>query len=638
VKISITGASNWVNRMFEACGPFQWARETLKNSREAGATRVEFGIEWQAVQKAAVYRRTIADNGSGMSRDELKDFFSTLGAGAKKIAGVHENFGVGAKIATLPWNPEGVVVISYKDGRGSMIWIVLDEDSQEYHLADFDTGKQKDVVIEPGVTEEDGIDWSRVAPDWIKEHGTIVVLLGSKEYPDTILGNPHAGEGDIKGLSVFLNTRFWDLGECEVKVVEPRNTKKTLWPQGPDDKDDVRRANNRSIEGAKFYLTDPGSKWSTNGKLAHSGTVLLDQTRVAAEWYLWEGERPAVHSYAKKSGYLAIRYKGELYEVTAHKAQFRAFGIAESQVQSNLTIVLDPPLYFASNGRWGVYPDQSRNRLLFSGRGEKGVAIPMADWGVEFADNMPEPIFAAIREARGGAAGSIEDEDYRKRLQDKFGDRWTTSVRVKSSKRNRGDKAVDGTLNGEETDVTVQSTTTPPGLDAPPDIDPPSDPPVDHPRTRTRKVVRRPTATPGGPEATADRPAPVDVPRFRLAHKDDFVNPLHLAVWVPADTEGPMVLINVDSPILEEVVAYHQAQYPDVHAEEIADTVRKVYGEIATCKIAHSQKLARTISTAILDRDYRSEEALTVALMGLLAEGTIIEQRLGKLGSKKKAS
>ena len=120
-KLAIVGASHFVNRMFEACGNYQWAREFLKNSIEADATKVEFGIEWQAVEKLGVYRRTISDNGIGMSKEELLSFFSTLGEGAKRIGGVHDNFGVGAKIASLPWNPEGVVVISYQDAKPSMI-------------------------------------------------------------------------------------------------------------------------------------------------------------------------------------------------------------------------------------------------------------------------------------------------------------------------------------------------------------------------------------------------------------------------------------------------------------------------------------------------------------------------------------
>jgi hypothetical protein len=85
----------------------KWARELLKNCLEAGASRVEFGVEWQAVAKAGVHRRTIIDDGAGMDKDELLKFFSTLGEGGKEIGGVHDNFGVGAKIAALPWNPDG---------------------------------------------------------------------------------------------------------------------------------------------------------------------------------------------------------------------------------------------------------------------------------------------------------------------------------------------------------------------------------------------------------------------------------------------------------------------------------------------------------------------------------------------------
>src|SRR5262245_2268800 len=94
MKLQITGASNFVNRMFEACGSYQWARELLKNSLEAHATRIEFGVEWQAVEKFGAYRRTIADDGDGMNGEELYRFFSTLGEGGKKVGGLHDNFGL----------------------------------------------------------------------------------------------------------------------------------------------------------------------------------------------------------------------------------------------------------------------------------------------------------------------------------------------------------------------------------------------------------------------------------------------------------------------------------------------------------------------------------------------------------------
>src|SRR5262245_28804819 len=166
-KLAIVGASLFVARMFEACGNYQWAREFLRNSLEAGATKIEFGIEWQAVEKEGVYRRVIADDGCGMTREELLRFFSTLGECAKRIGGIHDNFGVGAKIASLPWNPERVIVISYKDGRASMIEIELDPDSAEYELVEFQTEKGATYVINPTEIEwGKEINWGTVAPEW----------------------------------------------------------------------------------------------------------------------------------------------------------------------------------------------------------------------------------------------------------------------------------------------------------------------------------------------------------------------------------------------------------------------------------------------------------------------------------------
>jgi hypothetical protein len=56
------------------------------------------------------------------------------------------------------------------------------------------------------------------------------------------------------------------------------------------------------------------------------------------------------------------------------------------------------------------------------------------------------------------------------------------------------------------------------------------------------------------------------------------------------------------------------------------------------CKLAHSQKLAMQVPEEDLDQLYRSEQALTIALTGLLAEESLIAQRLGKLGRKKNAA
>jgi hypothetical protein len=163
--------------------------------------------------------------------------------------------------------------------------------------------------------------------------------------------------------------------------------------------------------------------------------------------------------------------------------------------------------------------------------------------------------------------------------------------------------------------------------------------PRPHKRKRKRRIhIVQLRATASGNGKGVEREVAVDVPRFTYVGKDEFDNPWHLASWVPTDPEGPTVLMNRDSPILLEAIKHHQDQYPDVYVQEVEDIVKNTYGEVAVCKIAHSQKLAKHVPEEDLDEAYRSEPALTVALMGLLAEESLIAQRLGKLGRKKTAA
>lgn len=618
MKVDITGASAFIRRMYEAGGNFQWAREFLMNSLEAEASRVEFGLEWQAVEHLGVYRRTVADDGSGMSRLELERYFRTLGAGAKVIGDVHDNFGVGARIAALPWNPDGVVVISFKDDEQSMIWIVLDEDSGDYELVDFE-GEDGTIhcVVDPAEVYIDGTKttWLDTVPDFVRKagHGTTIVLLGAEDEPDTILGDPHAENEteQIKGLSMFLNTRFWQLTKVDVVVHELRSVHRNRWPKDPNDRDPGTRLNARTIMGARHFLTADGK----NGKLLDADIVFADDGRVPIEWYLWEGDRPHIDSYARKGGYIAVRYKNELYHLTWRKAHFKWFGVIESEVQHRLTLVLEPKHFVRNNGQWGVYPDQSRNRLNFTGHGTRGGDLPLSDWGYEFATNIPEPVLEAIKAARGGEAGSLDDEEYRQRLQDKFGDRWAQRVKAR---RKRGREKIGGDA-AEGTEVF--------------DIDPESR--KNRTRKKTKKRLKRiiQAGLEGDEHDAIFRESPVSIPRYYpTSDADLFESPEHLATWMPNDPQEPTVYINTQAPILRALVEYHQERYADHFAEEVQRIVQNTIGEIAVAKIAHTAKLPFPVEE--LDRTYRSEAALTTALMGLLAEDSLIGQRLGRLGRR----
>jgi len=215
-------------------------------------------------------------------------------------------------------------------------------------------------------------------------------------------------------------------------------------------------------------------------------------------------------------------------------------------VQQNLFFILEPQLFDAQVGMWGVHPDQSRNRLIFSGNGEKGAAIPLADWGNEFADNMPDEIRDAILKARDEGPDTLTDEEYRRRLQDKFGSRWVTTQLVQSKPDTDTDTdTVDATATKEEVGVIERN---------------PSPNPNPSPRKRKRKrriQVIHLRAIAGGNGQGVEREVAVDVPRFTYVGQEQFDSAWHLASWVPTDPMGPTVLMNRDCPLLTEAIKYH---------------------------------------------------------------------------------
>jgi len=617
--ISITGASNWVNKMFLFCGQFQWAREFLMNSIEAKAKRVEFGVERQAVEKLGVYRRFVADDGLGMSADELWNFFSTLGAGSKKIGGIHDNFGIGSKVSSLPWNPNGLVVISKKSGKMSMIHILLNRETDEFEFREFDTEEDgKSNVIDPTAVEwlENEVDFGTVMPEWIKDHGTMVILFGSDKYPDTVRGNPGAREDNTNALSQYLNTRFFDLKGMNVKVVEFDSKDKSKWTESE---------HTRNIQGAKHYLETIRVKNGT-GRLASTGSVNLYDGRLKIRYYLWEGDRPnGIHSYARRYGYIATKYGDELYEVSLKKTDYRSFGIVDSVLQDRITIILEPQLFRDGENEWGIYPDHSRGRLSFTNGAEKAVGLPLSDWGLEFSKNLPEDIRNAILTSRSKIAASMNNEEYRKRLQDKFGNRWKAPFFIEAAKdvadaepATPEDGPVTGGIRQKRSGQSIKKKQ-----------------PVAAGSSKPR-VLKKKRVFPDRHGATFGIPKEsyADIPKYVWKGKEEFEKPYHLALWAPNDPEGPTVLLNRDSEIIEEQIRHFQDQYPPAMAEDVQNVVLEAYGEIATCKIAHSQKLKKLISKEQLDEEYRTEAALTMSLLGLIAEEHVIWRKLQDIGKR----
>ena len=627
MDIKIVGASQFIGRDFEACGNFQWVREHTQNSIEAHATKIEFGIEWQAVKKFGVYRRTIIDNGDGMTRKEAIDLMSVIGLSSKPIDGVHNNYGIGARIATLPWNSNGIVLITKKQGEVSMICMKYRKEDQTYYLEDFIGPNGLTSVMDPTIQEEtdDDINWGTILPDWVEDHGTAIVLLGDNKHPDTILGVPNTEERHYNGISIYLNSRYWDLRHMEmVRVINVQSDDQSKWPKSIHGE----HIHTRLIQGALRHIVDVTTPGET-GRLADQGFLSLANGRVRAEYYLWEGDRPGIHGQAQKQGYIAVRYKGELYGLTNNKTKYRPFGVIETEVQRNLTIILEPQLYDnTAREPWGIYPDQSRTRLMFTGEGKKGADLPISEWATEFANNQPASIKQAIMKSRGNVDTTTLDDSYRKRLQDQFGDRWRTI---------RPFLAILAETRARELDEEATAFVLPPnGVDG---TDPLSNHKGDKAKKKGHRAIKekkkRVELTPDGAVAGIDHETPVDIPRYRLeTNPKNFEKPWHLALWAPNDPDGPTVYINVNSPFIQKCVEDHQDMYPEIYADEIAQEIRQAYGEIAVTKVAHAQFFKAFISEQNIDTSYRTEEALTIALMGFMAEEAVIVPRLKRFGKR----
>ena len=121
----------------------------------------------------------------------------------------------------------------------------------------------------------------------------------------------------------------------------------------------------------------------------------------------------------------------------------------------------------------------------------------------------------------------------------------------------------------------------------------------------------------------------VSIPIYKLSEKDNFTKPWHLAMWVQAENS---VYINTGSEILRKLEDYHVERFPEVQEEEIRKEIRNAFGEIAVAKVAHSQQLKHLVNKEDLEKTYRSEEALTIALMGYVSEDKYIALKLRKFG------
>lgn len=302
--IKIADIDFTVSRQIEQCPKTMMLRELAMNAIEAAAKapagRRIVEIKGKTISECGDTRKlTIWNTGPGMSSTEL-DHICDLAASLGKDMALEGNFGMGAKVASLPSNTLGMryrscrngvvsqVVLGKREGIYGKVWIPIEDSFEEV------------VDVTEQVAQE--LEY-RLDEDW-----TEVVLYGNRPDQDTV-ADPYDGDPkqDRQWITTYLYHRFYSLPEgVELNLHEgthPRDGRRQFKPI-PERADAFGRVEAVDVgDGIRIhYLYDPayqdgGHNKSISGSLTSSvsttAIVFRDEMYDVRKGRKWAADAPA---------------------------------------------------------------------------------------------------------------------------------------------------------------------------------------------------------------------------------------------------------------------------------------------------------------------------------------------------------
>jgi hypothetical protein len=376
-----------IDRYGKDCAPLQFLRELTQNSIEAIQStgkpgEVIWDVDWNHYDLTGIFKLACIDTGAGMTGSEMVQYINHLSSSTHEQA--HDkNFGVGAKVAAATRNHAGLVYLSWKDDRGWMTHLWRDPGTGQYG---FKRAQRSD-----GSFQDFGsISDPSVKPDYIGDHGTMVVLMGHDMDQDTMTA-PEGAASPSVWIARYLNTRYFRFPEG-IKVKARQG-----WT-APRTNTDTNTL--RTIEGQEAYL----------GKHAQDhGTVEL--TGAKLHWWVLRDE-PALSQnsgYVASNGHMAALYQDELYEMVSGRA-----GVARLQLFGVIFGHNRVVLYVEPETDQDLTPNTARTQLLLNEE-----SLPWAEWAAEFRapEKMPEAIKRLMEEVTAGATSHDHKQAIKDRLR-----------------------------------------------------------------------------------------------------------------------------------------------------------------------------------------------------------------------------
>jgi hypothetical protein len=578
-----------LERLGEDCDDLQYLRELTENALEAEALRVVWDVDQKLFDLTGQLKLCCIDDGRGMTGTEMVQHINHLSSSGH-IQSVDGNFGVGAKIAAATRNPAGVLYQSWVDGKGAMIQLWRDPETQQYGLKQFQLPDGSYSHVVP-LGEE-------AKPEQIDQHGTKVTLLGHGPEERTIDGPP-----GVLTRSRWFNRQLGSRYFRFPKDVDVRA--REGWDQ-PREDTDVNLL--RKVRGMEWFL----NKYSDQ-----SGTVSLDGSDV--HWWILE-DSDARRSYSlPNTGHFAALHKEELYELTtgrAGTARLQQFGVIFGA--DRVVLYVEP----RNGGPRRLTSNTARSQLLLDGS-----SLPYSDWAAEFrAEKMPQEIRDYMDAVISGARGADHRQSIEERLKN-----YSKLYRLSRVRPRAGGKDAATSPTAETSDLEDS------GVGGP--AKPERSKKPKKKRDTTGDVLASALAAEGLDAEEAEE-GPPPLPRIKwLSENDDppSRSPEELedraAKYLP---EVNMLQINADFRVFVNMVQHWCNEYElEPNNEFVIEVVREWFEQTLIETVIGCQQLQgdRRWSSSDLEA-VLSEVALTAAVMPRYHVANAIKRALGaKLGT-----
>lgn len=389
LPLEVSNTGFLLDRLGSDCHPLQFLRELTQNAIEAidrtahKAGEIVWDVDWTAFDLGDYPnpKLCIVDNGDGMSGEEMVKYINQLSS-SRAEQSMSGNYGVGAKIAAATRNHAGLIYLSWKNGRGSMIHLWRDPETGQYGLMQF----ARPDGTHGHFTEVD----DAVKPDIIKDHGTKIVLLGNEVDANTMQAPPDVASPS-RWIARYLNSRYYELPEG----ISLRAREGWEHPRTDTDRNVLRK-----VTGQHEYLRQHAEA---------AGAVPL--TGAKAHWWILKDEPALTNNsgFVESSGHVAALYKGELYELSsarAGRAKLQHFGVLYGH--NRVVLYVEPK---PDAGR-ALTTNTARTNLLLDQQ-----PLPWTEWESEFRENMPAKITELMEEIAAKTTPSDNSRSIRERLK-----------------------------------------------------------------------------------------------------------------------------------------------------------------------------------------------------------------------------